>query len=578
MNSNTLGFRNDLVGTRKATDNNDYNIGFVEYEDNRNQIVKYNPDLNYNPATQTLTVPNLTANITPQKTTWSYSQQDQKEMYCTQTYGSNVNTPYPISSLRASINPEGTKSIKINVMITCEFIVSTNNYNSMFYLNRYTDPDKGNLTTPLRSSNPLPGSDPVALGIAVPTITYFYEDNTTMEVCRYTYIDTPPFTFSSTIPTELKYEVMINENIPRGLTLNQVIANSGSAEKEAGCSSIIVEEINHDFEKTQTDALYTIAGYLESGEYGYWHTFSPLNVNITPVKSSHRLKITCCIMGEFGSADPHNAMFFLKRVIGSTTTYLRTSNPASYTGPLGIVCPRISYQLNNDTTPEGIFFEFVDDDHNTTNNITYTPMLVASSNVVFRLNSTANTAGASGRERGLSNIIVEDLDSVSTNWNYYKTDEVITYTPTGQLVPTLIGLSTTITPTSTKSYIKITATIIGEFTNVSLPFNSIFYLQRTSSTGTTYLRANTYDQLFNSNHPVGITPASISYHSNAGSTLENCNLQWIDHPEETNLLTYSVVFEVGNGYTGSFKKNGTITTYLGEAGVSTIIVEEMPSV
>jgi hypothetical protein len=59
MNSNVLGLRNNSVSTRNDNTNNNYSLGFIKYNDNRQQIILYNTDLNYNPSTQTLNVPNI---------------------------------------------------------------------------------------------------------------------------------------------------------------------------------------------------------------------------------------------------------------------------------------------------------------------------------------------------------------------------------------------------------------------------------------------------------------------------------------------------------------------------------------
>ena len=63
MNSNVLGLRNNSVSTRNDNTNNNYSLGFIKYNDNRQQIILYNTDLNYNPSTQTLNVPNISASI-----------------------------------------------------------------------------------------------------------------------------------------------------------------------------------------------------------------------------------------------------------------------------------------------------------------------------------------------------------------------------------------------------------------------------------------------------------------------------------------------------------------------------------
>lgn len=571
--ANIYGFKQYyLVDTRDANDNNDYNIGFLKYEDNRPQIVQYNPDLTYNPASQTLTVPNLTANITPQKTTWSYSQQDQRE-----GYGETHDWihEHAISSLRASINPEGTKSIKISVMITCEFRDPGDPYQSMFYITKNVNPDKGNQTIPLRSTNPPPDTERIyGLGIAPPTVSFHYNADSTLEVGRYIYIDDPPF--NPTIPNELKYTAFFTNKYRRALILNRTLQNNGHS--EAGMSNIIVEEIDHPFEKTQIDDIYTItSGTPPAGESNYWGEFTQLTTSITPLSSSNKIKITICIMGEFASNATHNTMFFLKRTIGTGAlqqiAYLRSSQ-TTYS-IRGISTATISYHLDAITTPEALFIEYIDEP-NTTDIVSYTPIMeVTASNIGFRLNSVWNTSDVD-EERGMSSVLLEEYTG-KKNFNSKTTDSIITYTPSGLQVYTDIPvLSVSITPSSNKSYIKISAMIVGEFSNQNNPFNSLFALKCSGgSRGTVILSANTYDQRFISEKISGITAPAISYHLESVSTLEACNLQFIDYVEDTSTLTYTVVFILGI-YTGSFKLNSTTNGY--EVGLSNILVEEMPSV
>lgn len=81
-NNNVLGLRNDnLVQSRNSSEDNDYPLTFIQYIDGRPQIILYNQDINYNPSTQTLSVPNIsvsggglgdTINITDTTTAGNY--------------------------------------------------------------------------------------------------------------------------------------------------------------------------------------------------------------------------------------------------------------------------------------------------------------------------------------------------------------------------------------------------------------------------------------------------------------------------------------------------------------------------
>jgi len=62
--NDVLGFRsNTLVSTRNSTVNKNQPISFLEYSDNRQQIVRFDASLNYNPFTDTLSVGNISGLI-----------------------------------------------------------------------------------------------------------------------------------------------------------------------------------------------------------------------------------------------------------------------------------------------------------------------------------------------------------------------------------------------------------------------------------------------------------------------------------------------------------------------------------
>ena len=65
INKNSiLGFRNYVVGTREdGTTNSNLPVGFIEYSDDRNQIVLYDSNLWYNPSSETLHATNISGAI-----------------------------------------------------------------------------------------------------------------------------------------------------------------------------------------------------------------------------------------------------------------------------------------------------------------------------------------------------------------------------------------------------------------------------------------------------------------------------------------------------------------------------------
>jgi hypothetical protein len=63
--NNIFGYNYKVVSTRKDDiTNSNLPISFIEHSDNRPQIILYDPAMNYNPSTETLTVTNITATIT----------------------------------------------------------------------------------------------------------------------------------------------------------------------------------------------------------------------------------------------------------------------------------------------------------------------------------------------------------------------------------------------------------------------------------------------------------------------------------------------------------------------------------
>jgi hypothetical protein len=61
INPSVLGLRNNVVSTLEdSTNNRTYYVAFIRYTDDRQQIVLYDQAMNYNPFTETLSVPNLT--------------------------------------------------------------------------------------------------------------------------------------------------------------------------------------------------------------------------------------------------------------------------------------------------------------------------------------------------------------------------------------------------------------------------------------------------------------------------------------------------------------------------------------
>lgn len=158
---------------------------------------------------------------------------------------------------------------------------------------------------------------------------------------------------------------------------------------------------------TQVTALSSTAS-MQTYENGT--DVPPMNVSITPVSTSSKIKIDVSMMGEFTSiGGPHNVMFWLKRTIGSTTTNLRA--PASNTNnSRGIAPATITYDANSDSTPEHLNF-FYFDEPNTTSAVTYQLTMTngSTNGVIWRINQNANTGGGGDYERGISCITATEI-------------------------------------------------------------------------------------------------------------------------------------------------------------------------
>ena len=136
---------------------------------------------------------------------------------------------------------------------------------------------------------------------------------------------------------------------------------------------------------------------------------TPINVSITPTSTSSKVKIEVSMMGEFdGLAGPHNTMFWLKRTIGSTTTNLRA--PADETNnALGIAPATITYNQNQNSTPEHLSFLYFDEP-NTTSAVTYQLAMTNGSTTgyAFRVNKNGQSGGGD-YERGISCISATEI-------------------------------------------------------------------------------------------------------------------------------------------------------------------------
>ena len=185
------------------------------------------------------------------------------------------------------------------------------------------------------------------------------------------------------------------------IKVDEIQTTSGSGFVKPMAGSII------QIQYTQVTALSSMSSM---GSYATGTDVTPMNVSITPVSTSSKVKIDVSMMGEFANnAGPHNVMFWLKRTIGATTTNLRA--PASNTNnALGIAPATITYDSNSDSTPEHLSF-FYFDEPSTTSAVTYQLTMTngSTSGVIWRINQNGNTGGGGDYERGISCITATEI-------------------------------------------------------------------------------------------------------------------------------------------------------------------------
>ena len=513
------------------------------------------------------------------KDNWNYSQQDEREAYSITKEIFNE-----IGSLSTKINTKNSNSIKISVMITGEFGDQYAPYNSMFLLKR-TAITLGNKNSYFYNKN----SSTSTRGIAPSTIVYNLDQGSTFEVCRFIYID------DDVLPNqEYQYSVMLMSHISLTYYLNSTVSNSNTERYERGMSNIIAQQISN-METTQTDFIETISVSDNTGE------INRLKVSIVPTTTTNpKMKITVNIFGQFINwSGPFNNIFYIKKKVYVNNNTTPTITDIQCKGiditRRGIAPARITYHGSHDSAGEHIFFEYIDDINDDVLNITkieYIPMFKDHYNDGFQLNRVKENSDSVYIEHGMSSCTVEEIDS-NKNWNYTQIDShnaaQATDSPDGQFYlaanpnPIEISLLTIdITPTNERKYIKITSSIVGEFGDDQNAQDHIFLIKRTINGVSDYLRAHRgtmpteySDELNTEINNFGITVGSITYQTNGEHSLEHCNLQYIDYPNTTDKVTYTIVCNNTRTDKGiKFKLN---TNYSGfeEAGISNIIVEEL---
>ena len=118
INKNSiLGFRNYVVGTKEdGTTNSNLPVGFIEYSDDRNQIMLYDSNLWYNPSSETFHATNITGAITSTTSTITDDTSSTAPQYLTFVAGL------------------GTQNVKIAHLTGFVYYPATNVLSSLGYL------------------------------------------------------------------------------------------------------------------------------------------------------------------------------------------------------------------------------------------------------------------------------------------------------------------------------------------------------------------------------------------------------------------------------------------------------------
>ena len=139
--SNIYGIRGNLVSTRNDNTNNNHSLGFIKYNDNRQQIILYNTDLNYNPSTQTLTVPNISGTVVGGAISIAITETaDDTYYYLTFIDSSGSEKTLRANTSGISYNPDKDELQVSDIIGTgnCDFLTFTGNGSNLTEVNSET--------------------------------------------------------------------------------------------------------------------------------------------------------------------------------------------------------------------------------------------------------------------------------------------------------------------------------------------------------------------------------------------------------------------------------------------------------
>lgn len=363
--NNIFGYNYKVVSTRKDDiTNSNLPISFIEYSDNRSQIILYDPAMNYNPSTETLSCANITAST---------------------VFNGNLNGKITVldGSLLTGNQP---------LIFTADSPGSKEHmiYDSGLYFNPSTDT--------LTMQNAVANVDILAKGNlgtlnnlevgGTGEISSSLEVGGTLEVAG-------AVTMTSTSAVQIPAGTTAQR--PSGVN-GMMRYNSTTGEYEVykgGAWENIVKSPIFEYAQAQAPQFFTLTT-------GNATQITPLTVTITPKSTSAKVHINVSMFGEFGLEGLlFNHMVFFKRIVGATTTDLKNTSTGGAIAE-GINClTRTFAGVDNNSTPEAGSFSYVDEP-NTTSAATYQVWMFANGNADFCLNRTYGGTIALAYEYGMS--------------------------------------------------------------------------------------------------------------------------------------------------------------------------------
>ena len=181
--------------------------------------------------------------------------------------------------------------------------------------------------------------------------------------------------------------------IPSGAT----ITNSGTATGFGG--GIVKQVVQNHVDTASTQSLTS----------GVITNISNLSASITPTSSSSKILVAVRWNGE--CTQTQNMGFGVKR--GSTDVGYATAYSSA---PRCIATPSISYQANDDSTPENAYFEYIDSP-STSSSVTYYATVNHETTVTIYHNRCVTDNGSVGNPRATSSITLTELTSATTQLN-----------------------------------------------------------------------------------------------------------------------------------------------------------------